>query len=125
MLLFGPSQKEKAMRRTYGREFKVQVCTDIRTGVMGWRESARHYGLDLATIGHWLKRYGIEECSMTDNEKKLIAEYEAKISALERKVGQLTMEVELLKKHDANLSRRAARYHLWSRARRLLHPTGV
>ncbi|NJN36660.1 MAG: transposase [Nitrospiraceae bacterium] len=86
------------MRRTYSREFRVQVCTDIRTGVMGWRESARHYELDVTTIGHWLKRYGIEERTMTDNEKKLITEYEAKISALERKVGQLTMEVELLKK---------------------------
>jgi transposase len=86
------------MRRTYCREFKVQVCIDIRTGVMGWRESAKHYELDVTTIGHWLKRYGVEERTMTDNEKKLIAEYEAKISALERKVGQLTMEVELLKK---------------------------
>lgn len=86
------------MRRKYGREFKVQVCTDIRSGVMGWRESARHYELDVTTIGQWLRRYGAEERTMSDNEKKLIAEYEAKISALERKVGQLTMEVELLKK---------------------------
>jgi transposase len=86
------------MRRPYSREFKVQVCTDIRSGVMGWRESARHYELDLTTIGQWLKRYGPEERAMADNEKRLITEYEAKIAALERKVGQLTMEVELLKK---------------------------
>jgi transposase len=98
MLFFGPFRKEKVMRRTYSRQFKVQVCTDIRLGVMGWRESARHYELDVTTIGHWLKRYGPEERTMSDNERKLISEYEAKISALERKVGQLTMEVELLKK---------------------------
>jgi transposase-like protein len=86
------------MRRSYSREFKNQVCTDIRSGVMGWRESARHYDLDLSMIGGWLKRYGPEERAMSDTEKKLITEYEAKIAALERKVGQLTMEVELLKK---------------------------
>jgi transposase-like protein len=86
------------MRRRYSRQFKTQVCVDIRTGAMGWRESARHYGLDLTTIGHWLKRYGPEEREMTDNEKALINEYEAKIAALERKVGELTMEIELLKK---------------------------
>lgn len=28
----------------------------------------------------------------------MVAEYEAKIAALERKVGQLTMEIDLLKK---------------------------
>jgi transposase-like protein len=86
------------MRRRYSRQFKTQVCVDIRTGTMGWRESARHYGLDLTTIGHWLKRYGPQELEMTDNEKALINEYEAKIAALERKVGELTMEIELLKK---------------------------
>jgi len=86
------------MRRRYSRQFKVQVCADIRSGVLGWRESARHYGIDLSTIGHWLKRYGPKEREMTDNEKSLINEYEAKIAALERKVGELTMEIELLKK---------------------------
>jgi transposase-like protein len=92
------------MRRAYSREFKAQVCTDIRLGVMGWRESARHYELDLTTIGHWLKRYGPEERTMTDTEKKLISEYEA---------------------NGASLSPRAARCHRWSQARRLFHPTGV
>lgn len=89
------------MRRRYRREFKVQVVGDIRAGVMGWRESAREYGMSLTTIRDWLARYGEQESEMKKEEPALFAEYEGKIAALERKVGQLTMENELLKKTRA------------------------
>lgn len=89
------------MQRRYKREFKVQVVGDICAGVMGWRESAREYGMSASTIRDWLARYGDKESEMKKKEPALFAEYEAKIAALERKVGQLTMENELLKKTRA------------------------
>jgi transposase-like protein len=89
------------MQRRYKREFKVQVVGDIRTGLMGWRESAREYGMSASTIRDWLERYADKESAMKKKDPALFAEYEAKIAALERKVGQLTMENELLKKTRA------------------------
>ena len=89
------------MQQRYKREFKVQIVGDIRAGLMGWRESAREYGVSSSTIRDWLGRYGDKESEMKKKDPALFAAYEAKIAALERKVGQLTMENELLKKTRA------------------------
>jgi transposase-like protein len=89
------------MGRRYRREFKVQVVGDIRAGLMGWRESVREYGMSPSTIRDWLARYADKESEMKKQNPALFAEHEAKIAALERKVGQLTMENELLKKTRA------------------------
>jgi transposase-like protein len=90
------------MQRRYKRDFKVQVVGDIRSGLMGWRESSREYGVSLSAIRDWLERYGDKESEMKKKNPALFAEQEAKIAALERKVGQLTMENELLKKTRAH-----------------------
>ncbi|WP_217349257.1 hypothetical protein [Polaromonas sp. C04] len=41
----------------------------------------------------WLTQYDRGELSCKEAEASVVAEYEAKIAALERKVGQLTMEL--------------------------------
>jgi hypothetical protein len=46
----------------------------------------------------WLTQYDRGELSTEEVEASVISEYEAKIVALERKVGRLTMELELVKK---------------------------
>lgn len=86
------------MHRHHSRELRLQVCSDISTGVMSWRQTQRLYGLSPTTIRRWLARYHGKEIEMQKIEPSVLAEYEAKVAALERKVGQLTMEIELLKK---------------------------
>ena len=46
----------------------------------------------------WLNQFDRGELDSEEVAASTIAEYEVKIAALERKVGQLTMEVDLLKK---------------------------
>jgi len=46
----------------------------------------------------WLTQFDRGELSTEEVEADVIAEYQAKVAALERKVGQLTMELELVKK---------------------------
>ena len=46
----------------------------------------------------WLTQYDRGELGDEEVEASALVEYEAKIAALERKVGQLTMELDLLKK---------------------------
>lgn len=84
--------------RRHSPHFKFQLCTDIRTGVMGRREAQRTYTLSANLIQAWLAQYDAGEMTVADIESSMINEYEAKIAALERKVGQLTMEIDLLKK---------------------------
>ncbi len=65
---------------------------------MGRREAQKKYGLSANLIQLWLTQYDRGELNREEVEAWAAAEYEAKIAALERKVGQLTMELELLKK---------------------------
>lgn len=84
--------------RRHGGEFKLQVCSEIRAGVIGRNEALRKYDLSPNLLGTWLNRFDRGESLMPSEDPSNFAEYEAKIAALERKVGQLTMEIELLKK---------------------------
>jgi len=90
--------KIRGPQRRHSPEFKLRVCQEIRTGVLGSAEAGKHYGLAGSVIAHWLRLYDRGELSGDVAEATIVGEYEAKIAALERKVGQLTMEIELLKK---------------------------
>src|SRR5271170_717704 len=87
-----------ARHRSFSFEFKRQVVSDILEGRVGMRETARQHSLSRNLIRLWMEKY--EAGQLTDEvaESARNAEYEAKIAALERKVGQLTMEVDSLKK---------------------------
>ena len=78
--------------------FKLQLCQDIRAGVIGRRDAQRTHHISANLIHMWLTQFDRGELSSEEAEASVIAEYEAKIAALERKVGQLTMELDLVKK---------------------------
>ena len=71
---------------------------DIRSGAIGRRDAARQYALSSNLIQLWLTQYDRGELSTEEAEASVIAQYEAKIATLERKIGQLTMELDLVKK---------------------------
>mgnify|MGYP000853290016 FL=1 len=84
--------------RRYSTPFKLQLCQDIRTGALGRRDAQRSHNLSANLIQLWLTQYDRGELNDEEAEASVIAEYEARIAALERKVGQLTMELDLAKK---------------------------
>ena len=84
--------------RRHSPQFKLQLCNDIRAGSISRREAQRKYSLSANLIQLWLTQYDRGELDREEVEASVVAEYEAKIAALERKVGQLTMELDLLKK---------------------------
>lgn len=88
-------------RATYRRHsslFKIQVCQEIRSGGLVRRGAQEKYNLSANVIQHWLALYDRGELVSEEAEGAVLVEYQAKIAALERKVGQLTMELDLLKK---------------------------
>lgn len=84
--------------RRHAPEFKIQLCHDIRSGAIGRRDAAKKHTLSTNLIQLWLTQYDRGELSSEEADASIISEYEAKIAALERKVGQLTMELDLVKK---------------------------
>ena len=78
--------------------FKLQLCQDIRSGVLSRREAQKRYSLSANLIQLWLTLFDRGELEGDEVEAAAVVDYEAKIAALERKVGQLTMELDLLKK---------------------------
>ena len=84
--------------RRHTPEFKRQLCQEIRSGALGRRDGQRKYSLSANLLQIWLTQYDRGELDSDEVEAGLVARYEAQIAALERKVGQLTMELDLLKK---------------------------
>jgi transposase-like protein len=87
-----------ARHRRFSFEFKRQVVLDFLEGREGMRELARKHSLSRNLIRLWVQKYEAGELTDEVVDAVRIAEYEGKIAGLERKVGQLTMEVDLLKK---------------------------
>lgn len=90
-----------SLRGSYRRhsvEFKLQLCGEIRSGKVGRREAMRAHGLSANLLQLWLTQYDQGSLNEENAAASVIAEYEPKIAALERKVGQLTMEIDLLEK---------------------------
>ena len=84
--------------RRHSAQFKLQLCHDIRSGTLGRSEARRKYSISSNLIQLWLTQYDRGELNGEEVEASVLADYEGKIAALERKVGQLTMELDLLKK---------------------------
>ena len=95
--------------RHHAPQFKLQLCQDIRSGVLSRREAQKKYSLSANLMQLWLTLFDRGELEGDEVEAAAVVDYEAKIAALERKVGQLTMELDLLKKMPAPAARERQR----------------
>lgn len=84
--------------RRHSMRFKRQLCQDIRAGLITRLEAQRQHKLASSVVQDWLTLFDSGKLELDEIETATNADYEAKIAALERKVGQLTMELDLLKK---------------------------
>jgi transposase-like protein len=84
--------------RRHAPQFKLKLCQDIRSGALGRRDAQKKYSLSANPIQFWLTQFDRGELTGEEVEASVVIDYEAKIAALERKVGQLTMELDLVKK---------------------------
>jgi transposase-like protein len=96
--------------RRHSLQFKIQICSDVRSGKIGRREAVKAFNLSPNLMQLWLTQFDRGELDDEEAAASTVVEYEAHIAALERKVGQLTMELDLLKKTPRlPLSNRRAR----------------
>ncbi|HEY7911179.1 MAG TPA: transposase [Blastocatellia bacterium] len=83
-------------RRKFTREFKLQVLAEITAG-KSVAQAAREHQLHPTLIGRWQKQHRQYQHHAFAGNGRAYTD-EARIAELERMVGRLTMENDLLKK---------------------------
>ena len=83
-------------RRQFSRDFKIQVVREVEAGKTQ-AQIAREHEINQHLISRWCRQHRrYKERAFSGNGRAHTDE--AKLAALERKVGQLAMENDLLKK---------------------------
>jgi transposase len=83
-------------RRKFTREFKLQVMAEIAAG-KSLAQAAREHQLHPTLIGRWQKQHRQYSHRAFAGQGRAYTD-EARLAELERMVGRLTMENDLLKK---------------------------
>jgi transposase-like protein len=98
-------------RRPYRRHsarFKLQICHDIRSGVRTRSATIKEFELSNALIQQWMVKFDAGTLDADGDDQAEANQARARLAALERKVGQLAMELESLR---GNPSQAAPRTH--------------
>lgn len=98
------------VRRHYSEEFKRQVCEEYLSERAGVAQLSRRHELSPSLIRIWIGKY--EQGGFAGDTRPSVHEKQlaARVAELERKIGQLTLENDLLKKLEAHARRqRSAR----------------
>ena len=82
--------------RRHSIEFKREVAQAYLDG-QSLYGLAKQHDVCRNLIRLWIKKYEAGEFDAEAEAAKTLHEYQAKLAALERKVGQLTMELDFLK----------------------------
>ena len=87
-----------ARYRTYTIEFERRVVEERLGGGTSLNQLARRHDISRELLRTWVRKHEAGELTGGRPTTPDRRAYEAKIAGLERKVGQLTMELDLLKK---------------------------
>lgn len=90
-------------RRKFTPEFKAQVVLEILTGTKSAAEVCSQYGIKQSVVSRWKQTF-VQGAASVFQEDAAHQEDRARMAELERLVGRLTMEVEILKKASIYVS---------------------
>ena len=82
--------------KSYDIGFKQQLMQEIESGVITSAEASRVHGIASSVISKWLQKY--REGSLTKGEASREKVLEKENRELKEKVGELYMQIEVLKK---------------------------
>jgi transposase-like protein len=86
-------------RRTFTREFKLDLCRDLDSGSLRKGEACRKHALSLTLVNNWLSQYHAkgEEAFQGADWRALSLDPETRTRDLEAALGRAHLEIELLK----------------------------
>ncbi len=82
-------------QRTFSLEFKRQVIEELLSGENGPAQLCRRYNITSSLLYHWKKQYSRGKFNNEPSEEGALRN---RIEKLERLVGKLTLENDVLKK---------------------------
>lgn len=82
-------------RKKYDNDFKVVIAELLLSGISGSQVS-REYGLRASMIGRWRREYVAKQGDFS--KKKQVSETEKELRDLNKKLRDVTMERDILKK---------------------------
>lgn len=83
-------------RRTFSRDFKLQVVREVEAGKTQ-AQAAREHQISQHLLSRWCRQHRRYKDKAFSGKGRAYTD-EARVAALERMVGRLTMENDLLKK---------------------------
>jgi transposase-like protein len=100
----GQTTKMKAKRRRFDPALKARIGLEALKGIKTVAEIARQYAVHPNQVSQWKSEVADRLPEVFESGPSAqVQEREAEIERLERKVGQLTMELDWLKKKSRQL----------------------
>ena len=91
----------KRSQRDYSMSFKLEVVTEIESGLLSTTGAQRKYGIQArSTVVSWFRKYGKfdwenqTQSTMPKSQEQLLMELEAKVKLLEKQKAMLEHQVE-------------------------------
>ena len=97
VLVLGDQSMGK-IRRKFDIQFKTKICEVIRSGAASIAEVCREYQISRTVVERWLAAF--DEGRLTGRTSDRERELERENEKLKAKVGELTMQIDVLKKMD-------------------------
>lgn len=86
--------------RRHSTTFKLELVRAYLNGEGGYKTIAKKHDISHTLLMIWVKKYQQGELSEEIEDAEKVREQKAKIASLERKIGQLVMELDLVKKRE-------------------------
>ena len=95
----------KAKRKRYDLEFKARVTLEALMGVRTIQEIAREYEVHPVQLCEWKKRmaHGASEVFEVEGKKEQEGDFDKERDIFHRKIGQLSVELDWLRKKSKQL----------------------
>ena len=90
--------------RRHSTKLKLQLARAYLNGEGSFKSIAKENDISHALLMTWVDKYRRGEITEEIEESENLSEYKSRIAALERKVGQLVMELDSFKKREEILS---------------------
>ncbi len=87
------------MPRSYAREFKLDLCRQIRSGTLSQARACRDHGLSSGMLGRWLTQFDVhgQEAFRGQPWREQTVSPERRVSQLEKELEQTKLENEFLR----------------------------
>lgn len=92
------------IRRKFDIQFKTQVVQAIQSGHSTLREICQEHQLNRQTVERWVEKFS--EGTLTAKPSLREKMLEREVEKLKAKVGDLVMQIDLLKKYHEEIRRR-------------------